>query len=154
MLTKKPEQMKKVFCFDICSCHYLRQSLSTSDLSFSQVTSVEQREPRKHFSASAYGLGFKNFFLGTLCSTSVTWEKLKSDVDKLCLRRGKNKYRNKILNFTIFYELGLSWQEKIGKVRKELSKDQFDATVVTALDEIAWLFNLRGNDVPYNPVFR
>ena len=89
--------MKKVFCFDICSCHYLRQSLSTSDLSFSQVTSVEQREPRKHFSASAYGLGFKNFFLGTLFSTSVTWEKLKSDVDKLCLRRGKNKYRNKIL---------------------------------------------------------
>ena len=89
--------MKKTFCFDICSCHYLRQSLSTSDLSFSQVTSVEKREPRKHFSASAYGLGFKNFFLGTLFSTSVTWEKLKSDVDKLCLRRGKNKYRNKIL---------------------------------------------------------
>ena len=96
MLTKKPEKWKKIFCFDICSCHYLRQSLSTSDLSFSQVTSVEKREPRKHFSASAYGLGFKNFFLGTLFSTSVTWEKLKSDVDKLCLRRGKNKYRNKI----------------------------------------------------------
>ncbi len=89
--------MKKIFCFDICSCHYLRQNLSTSDLSFSQVTSVEKREPRKHFSASAYGLGFKNFFLGTLFSTSVTWEKLKSDVDKFCLRRGKNKYRNKIL---------------------------------------------------------
>ena len=89
--------MKKTFCFDICSCHYLRQNLSTSDLSFSQVTSVEKREPRKHFSASAYGLGFKNFFLGTLFSTSVTWEKLKSDVDKLCLRRGKNQYRNKIL---------------------------------------------------------
>ena len=96
---EKARKMKKAFCFDICSCHYLRQSLSTSDLSFSQVTSVEKREPRKHFSASAYGLGFKNFFLGTLCSTSVTWEKLKSDVDKLCLRRGKNKYRNKILFF-------------------------------------------------------
>ena len=95
---EKARKMKKIFCFDICSCHYLRQSLSTSDLSFSQVTSVEKREPRKHFSASAYGLGFKNFFLGTLFSTSVTWEKLKSDVDKLCLRRGKNKYRNKILS--------------------------------------------------------
>ena len=94
---EKARKMKKIFCFDICSCHYLRQNLSTSDLSFSQVTSVEKREPRKHFSASAYGLGFKNFFLGTLFSTSVTWEKLKSDVDKLCLRRGKNKYRNKIL---------------------------------------------------------
>ena len=101
---EKARKMKKIFCFDICSCHYLRQSLSTSDLSFSQVTSVEQREPRKHFSASAYGLGFKNFFLGTLCSTSVTWEKLKSDVDKLCLRRGKNKYRNKILFLQKYFE--------------------------------------------------
>ena len=96
---EKARKMKKIFCFDICSCHYLRQNLSTSDLSFSQVTSVEKREPRKHFSASAYGLGFKNFFLGTLFSTSVTWEKLKSDVDKLCLRRVKNKYQNKILLF-------------------------------------------------------
>ena len=25
--------------------------------------------------------------------------------------------------------------------------------VVTALDEIAWLFNLRGSDIPHNPVF-
>jgi Xaa-Pro aminopeptidase len=28
-----------------------------------------------------------------------------------------------------------------------------DALLVTALDEIAWLFNLRGSDVSYNPVF-
>ena len=105
---EKARKMKKIFCFDICSCHYLRQNLSTSDLSFSQVTSVEKREPRKHFSASAYGLGFKNFFLGTLFSTSVTWEKLKSDVDKFCLRRGKNKYRNKILLFQHFFPETLS----------------------------------------------
>ena len=26
--------------------------------------------------------------------------------------------------------------------------------VVTALDEVAWLFNMRGNDIPYTPVFR
>ena len=29
--------------------------------------------------------------------TLVTWEKLESDVDKFYLRRGENKYRNKIL---------------------------------------------------------
>jgi Xaa-Pro aminopeptidase len=27
------------------------------------------------------------------------------------------------------------------------------ALLVTALDEVAWLFNLRGSDVNYNPVF-
>ena len=48
----------------------------------------------------------------------------------------------------------MSWQEKVGKLREELKENKFDATVITALDEIAWLFNLRGNDVPYNPVFR
>lgn len=25
--------------------------------------------------------------------------------------------------------------------------------VVTALDEVAWLFNLRASDIPYNPMF-
>lgn len=25
--------------------------------------------------------------------------------------------------------------------------------VVSPLDEVAWLFNLRGTDIPYNPVF-
>ena len=30
----------------------------------------------------------------------------------------------------------------------------YDAIVLTALDEVAWLFNLRGRDIPYNPVFR
>ena len=28
-----------------------------------------------------------------------------------------------------------------------------DAVLITALDETAWLFNLRGNDVDFNPVF-
>lgn len=28
------------------------------------------------------------------------------------------------------------------------------ATVLSALDEIAWQFNLRGNDIPYNPFFK
>lgn len=34
-------------------------------------------------------------------------------------------------------------------------KDQdCDAMVITALDEIAWLFNIRGRDIPFNPVLR
>ena len=49
MFTKKPEQMKKAFCFNFCACHVLRTNLSTSDLRFVQVTSVEKREPRGTF---------------------------------------------------------------------------------------------------------
>jgi Xaa-Pro aminopeptidase len=27
-----------------------------------------------------------------------------------------------------------------------------DAYILTALDEVAWLFNVRGHDIPYNPL--
>lgn len=42
--------------------------------------------------------------------------------------------------------------EKLLLLRKELQKTGADVFVVSALDDIAWLFNLRGRDVDYNPV--
>jgi Xaa-Pro aminopeptidase len=48
---------------------------------------------------------------------------------------------------------GKKYQEKIEDLRKELDKKNAAAFVVSMLDEIAWLFNLRGSDIPYNPVF-
>lgn len=43
--------------------------------------------------------------------------------------------------------------EKIEDVRKEMTKKKSSGFIVSMLDEIAWLYNLRGNDIPYNPVF-
>ena len=34
-----------------------------------------------------------------------------------------------------------------------MKKLHADVFVLSALDDIAWLFNIRGNDVDYNPVF-
>lgn len=48
---------------------------------------------------------------------------------------------------------GKSFKDKIEDVRKELEKQRKQGLILTMLDEIAWLFNLRGNDIPYNPVF-
>ncbi|OSS45467.1 hypothetical protein B5807_10320 [Epicoccum nigrum] len=48
---------------------------------------------------------------------------------------------------------GKSFEDKIADLRKELEKRKSLGFVVSMLDEIAWLFNLRGNDIPYNPVF-
>ena len=50
--------------------------------------------------------------------------------------------------------LGASWQMKLTQLREKLTQHDVDAMIITALDEIAWLFNLRGNDIPYTPVFR
>lgn len=48
---------------------------------------------------------------------------------------------------------GKFWQEKIEDIRQDMSQKGATVLVITALDEIAWLFNLRGSDIDYNPVF-
>lgn len=48
---------------------------------------------------------------------------------------------------------GLSREEKLSKVREAMAKEKADFLVLAALDEIAWLLNLRGNDVACSPVF-
>ena len=42
--------------------------------------------------------------------------------------------------------------EKLMRVRKAMVEQGAAAHVLTSLDDIAWLFNLRGDDVAYNPV--
>ena len=48
---------------------------------------------------------------------------------------------------------GIEAKEKLARVRRALDEAGAGALVVSALDEVAWLFNLRGADVTYNPVF-
>lgn len=48
---------------------------------------------------------------------------------------------------------GKSRTEKLKMVREKMDEMKADYYVITSLDEIAWLLNLRGNDVAYNPVF-
>lgn len=42
--------------------------------------------------------------------------------------------------------------EKLEEVRAEMTTLEGENYVVTPLDDIAWLFNIRGNDIAYNPV--
>jgi len=48
---------------------------------------------------------------------------------------------------------GKEWPEKVNEVREKMNEKKAIGLVVTALDEIAWLLNLRGSDISYNPVF-
>ncbi len=48
---------------------------------------------------------------------------------------------------------GESVASKVSRVRTEMARHGAQAHVVTTLDAVAWLFNLRGSDIPYNPVF-
>lgn len=48
---------------------------------------------------------------------------------------------------------GYTRAEKLEKVREKMNELGADVFVIPALDEIAWLLNLRGGDVLYTPVF-
>ncbi|MBO4230413.1 MAG: aminopeptidase P family protein [Bacteroidales bacterium] len=48
--------------------------------------------------------------------------------------------------------VGWSRKQKIDWLRKWLADNDCDAILLTALDEIAWMLNVRGQDVAYNPV--
>ncbi len=47
---------------------------------------------------------------------------------------------------------GESVESKLTRIRAEVRKAGAAAMVISALDEIAWLLNIRGNDVAFNPV--
>lgn len=48
---------------------------------------------------------------------------------------------------------GKEWTDKVKELREELTKKKCSGIILTALDDVAWLLNLRGSDIDYNPVF-
>ncbi len=55
-------------------------------------------------------------------------------------------------------DFGVEWcgetrSKRIVRVQRQLEEHDWAATLLVALDDIAWLFNLRGTDVEFNPLF-
>ena len=48
---------------------------------------------------------------------------------------------------------GESRSSKLRRLRAALEEREADCHILTSLDDIAWLMNLRGKDIPCNPVF-
>ncbi len=48
---------------------------------------------------------------------------------------------------------GQSRLSKLERISEILKQKGAHLALVTALDDLAWTFNLRGNDIPYNPLF-
>ena len=47
---------------------------------------------------------------------------------------------------------GEDWRSRVAWLRGEAAAAGCDAVLLTALDEIAWLLNVRGSDIEYNPL--
>ncbi|KAG0542107.1 hypothetical protein BDA96_02G074900 [Sorghum bicolor] len=48
---------------------------------------------------------------------------------------------------------GIDVPSKLSFIRSQLAENGCDAVVISMLDEVAWLLNMRGSDVPHSPVF-
>ncbi len=49
--------------------------------------------------------------------------------------------------------IGYARNEKLKDIRKAMKQQHTDCLILTALDDVAWILNLRGHDVKYTPVF-
>ena len=47
---------------------------------------------------------------------------------------------------------GISCEDKLIMIRRAMKREGASLYILPSLDDIAWLFNIRGNDVPCNPV--
>lgn len=77
----------------------------------------------------------------------VTDRDLISDI----LEEKKEIPTNPFFNQPLEYA-GKSTADKIKETRDALKAGGADTIILTMLDEVAWLFNVRGTDVDYNPV--
>lgn len=48
---------------------------------------------------------------------------------------------------------GETTAQKLTRIREAMQKAKTDVLAIAKLDQVAWLFNLRGQDISYNPVF-
>lgn len=92
---------------------------------------------------------------------------LSSDINEIL---SKKKY--KIIDFDLLAEVwdkrkalpnekifiledkytGKAYKEKVKEVRKVLKEKGVDYNIISSLDDIAWIYNFRGDDVQHNPV--
>lgn len=80
--------------------------------------------------------------------------KIKADkdlVDLVWVSRPELK-ASKVFELPI-ESVGLTAEEKISSIRADMKAKGADYLLLTDLMDTAWLFNLRGNDVSYTPVF-
>ena len=74
------------------------------------------------------------------------------DIDFSHLVNSKQSKKNKLFKLDSSLT-SLTYKEKIEKILQEVEEKGAVANLVTTLDDIAFILNLRGNDIPRNPVF-
>lgn len=76
----------------------------------------------------------------------------ENPVDQVWAKHGRPSYPSNFIEVIGLDRSGKSHEQKIDDIIAQLHGMGAVAVVVTMLDEVAWLLNIRGSDVAYNPV--
>ena len=89
----------------------------------------------------------KIFFGKSNCKFKSINNNLIDRIWKRKIKKSKGKFY-KLPN----YSIGDNYKSKINKIVKNLKKKSADFQFITASENNAWLFNIRGNDADYSPI--
>lgn len=89
------------------------------------------------------GMAYENL------NCTIKWD--RDLVDKIWKNRPTLVHSN-IYNLPIEIS-GKSTENKLAEIRRKMLEKSADVLILTSLEEIAWLFNMRGGDVENTPVF-
>ncbi|XP_076251360.1 xaa-Pro aminopeptidase ApepP-like isoform X1 [Rhynchophorus ferrugineus] len=75
-------------------------------------------------------------------------------IDEIWPAKDRGQMRNKDAFVLDIKYTGKNYSIKLEELRRQIIKAGAEAMVVTSLDEIAWLLNIRGRDIPFSPFVR
>lgn len=88
-----------------------------------------------------------------LQKSNITLKSISENLVDLIWTEGRPPLSNATIYPLELKFTGKEWSDKIKDLRNEMSANDATGVVVYQLDEVAWLLNLRGADVPSNPFF-
>lgn len=94
------------------------------------------------------------FWRGELGKANITLVPVSSNLVDLVWTTGRANYSEIPAHPHPIEYAGKEWPEKVEEMRQQMQVLGADALVVTALDDVAWLLNVRGRDIPFVPVVR
>lgn len=88
-----------------------------------------------------------------LQKSNITVKSISENLVDLIWTEGRPALSNATIYPLEMKFTGKAWSDKIKDLRNEMTANDATAVIVYQLDEVAWLLNLRGADVPSSPFF-
>ena len=118
---------------------------------FSEVLGSRLAPGQKAAAALTVSVKYRRRLQNELASYEVSFITGEDLIDRIWEDRPESP-RERIYQHDVSYA-GRSRRDKLEELREELERKKAQLQVLSSLDDIAWLFNLRGSDIAYNPLF-